>query len=158
MKRILNWKLVVFVASLLLSSLSFVACDPDKDDEDNEFIALNYKELIIGKWEMNKICYESYVNGELDYSDTTYINPDDPEYVQVVFASNGKMINTYFDGSPSDTMNYSIVNDTLSFNNNGEIQKFNIKLLNSSSLNIYGVFDDGSGEVNKIHFDFNRLN
>lgn len=155
MKRILNWKLVVFAASLLLSSLSFVACDPDKEDEDTNVTAPTYKELIIGKWGVTKYYEEFINNGVVESSDSMMFNPNDEDYFTLTFTSNGKAISTEY--NEPDTTDYYVLNSDLYIYIEGEYIKTDIKTLNSSSLNIYAVSDLGDGLVAKTSTYFSRI-
>ncbi|MBP1630701.1 MAG: hypothetical protein H6Q15_1594 [Bacteroidetes bacterium] len=155
MKRILNWKLFLFAASLLLSSLSFVACNPDKEDEDTNVTTPNYKELIIGKWGIVKECEEDYFNGVIESVNYNNYDPSHEDYYTVTFTSNGKAIFNHSSGA--DTTDYYILNNDLYLAEGGENFKQSIGSLNSSSLNLYISEDDGDGYSYKMTSYYTRI-
>ncbi|MBP1630697.1 MAG: hypothetical protein H6Q15_1590 [Bacteroidetes bacterium] len=157
MEKILNWKLFLFVASLLLSSLSFVACDPDKEDEDTDVTTPTYKELIIGKWGVNKVIEERLINGEIESSDTLIYDSTSLGYLAITFTNNGKAITVYGNNSSSDTIDYYVLNNDLYLTKEDSHSTLSIKTLNSSSLNLYLEQDFDNGYTSKRSLYFSKI-
>ncbi len=130
---------------LLMAFATFTGCK--KDDEESQ------QKDIVGKWFVKKTVEKEIENG-VTTSEETETNYNESDYFE--FKSDGK-VDTSFDGYQSSGVYQVKSNNRLAFTDeDGDVEDYEIKKLNSSELVLYLEDEDGPNAKETFEVTFRK--